>query len=329
MTSNHEARGCVAADDRAGGCPRRLPRKRRSSRCSCSATRRRARRPSSSATCTTSSATTTGRPWASTSPSSSSPSGAAPAPRGLVRRAATARDRRDTTVRLQLWDIAGQDRFGAIARVRHRGVARAAAARGTPRSQVYYKDAFGAFLVYDISRPETFKTIVARGATVDERARPPFSASSARIVSRRAATTAIRRSSGRTRSTPRSTSPTAWRCPSCSSRTSATSRTSPSTARSSTIFAGATASSDGSRRRPRPTSTSTRRRGARVPPGLRRETRGSAPTETRRVAQARSLVGNILSHDDVFSAKRAERTKLGKTTKLGEPGAKNPNAGCC
>ena len=51
--------------------------------------------------------------------------------------------------------------------------------------------------------------------------------------------------------------------------------------------------------------------------------------ETRRVAQARSLVGNILSHDDVFSAKRAERTKLGKTTKLGEPGAKNPNAGCC
>ena len=44
------------------------------------------------------------------------------------------------------------------------------------KSQVYYKDAFGAFLVYDISRPETFKTIVARGATVDERARPPFSA---------------------------------------------------------------------------------------------------------------------------------------------------------
>jgi len=45
-----------------------------------------------------------------------------------------------TTVRLQMWDIAGQERFGTM-------------------THVYYKEAVGAFIVFDLTRRPTFDSV--------------------------------------------------------------------------------------------------------------------------------------------------------------------------
>lgn len=47
----------------------------------------------------------------------------------------------NTLVRLQLWDIAGQERFGSMTRA-------------------YYKGAVGAFLVFDANSPKTFECVL-------------------------------------------------------------------------------------------------------------------------------------------------------------------------
>ena len=59
-----------------------------------------------------------------------------------------------TTVRLQLWDIAGQERFGNMTRV-------------------YYKEAVGAFVVFDVTRISTYDAVKKWKMDIDAKVNIP------------------------------------------------------------------------------------------------------------------------------------------------------------
>jgi small GTP-binding protein len=61
---------------------------------------------------------------------------------------------KETIIRLQLWDIAGQERFGNMTRV-------------------YYKEAVGAFIVCDVTRNSTFEAITKWKKDIDDKIKIP------------------------------------------------------------------------------------------------------------------------------------------------------------
>ncbi|CEP13850.1 hypothetical protein [Parasitella parasitica] len=58
-------------------------------------------------------------------------------------------------VSLQMWDIAGQERFGSMTRA-------------------YYKGAMGAFIVYDVTRPTTFQNVLKWKQDLDTKVELPL-----------------------------------------------------------------------------------------------------------------------------------------------------------
>ncbi|KAG2463454.1 ras-related protein Rab-38 [Polypterus senegalus] len=56
----------------------------------------------------------------------------------------------NTVIRLQLWDIAGQERYGNMTRV-------------------YYREAVGAFIVFDVTRASTFEAVLKWKADLDSK----------------------------------------------------------------------------------------------------------------------------------------------------------------
>lgn len=62
----------------------------------------------------------------------------------------------DIVINLQMWDIAGQERFGSM-------------------TQAYYRGAIGAFIVYDVTRPSTFQNVLKWKQDIDTKVELPLS----------------------------------------------------------------------------------------------------------------------------------------------------------
>jgi len=60
----------------------------------------------------------------------------------------------NTTISLQLWDVAGHERYGTM-------------------TSVYYKYAIAAIIVFDVSRPATFDTVLKWRADVNSKVMLP------------------------------------------------------------------------------------------------------------------------------------------------------------
>jgi GTPase SAR1 family protein len=62
----------------------------------------------------------------------------------------------DIVINLQMWDIAGQERFGSMTRA-------------------YYRGAIGAFIVHDVTRPSTFQSVLKWKQDIDTKVDLPLS----------------------------------------------------------------------------------------------------------------------------------------------------------